>query len=172
MRTILLTLLTVVSLLSFASCGSDRTPDGVLGQLREMPEHRFMYYAPLHIGRCVLTGDDHLNSQAYIASHYGDLVDQGLLEVSQHEKNAWRTVINISLTEQGKGLLDANRSDEEHAFVAVCQLVPDSVLTIGELTIDTLICKYIATIQNVTPFGEFMNFETGKEYQLEIKLRK
>ncbi len=155
------------------SCGGGEiTSDSMLERLRELPEHSTIYYYPLPVGEQMLTGEDHTKSKEYIQNKYGKLIEAGLLNVEIVQKNAWRTLINVSLSEAGEEMSDPNRSDSVFAYVAACRIVPDTVYSVRELTLDTLECSYGTSLKEVTPFGEYLKFIEGKRIDTAIKLKK
>ncbi len=155
------------------SCGGGEiTSDRMLDRLRELPEHSTTYFYPLPIGEQMLTGDDHTKSNEYIQNKYGKLIEAGLVNVEIVQKNAWRTLINVSLSEAGLALSDASRSDSVYAYVAACKIVPDTVYSVREVTLDTIECNYGSSLQEVTPFGEYLEFTQGKKIDAAIKLKK
>lgn len=158
-------LLTITILLF--SCTATVTKEGAIEKLQALPAYNCYYYAPLHIGKAVLTGENHQNPEKYIAEKYGKLIDKGLIEVSINGSNAWRTSITISLTDAGASMSDPRRSDKEHAFVAVCKVRPTVIDTIITHSKDSVECKYHVEQQDITEFGEFLGYQNGKSYAVK-----
>lgn len=148
------------------SCGGEITKEDALSRVSSLAEYQTSFYAPMHVGRQVLTGENHKNSKGYIAKKYGSLVEQGLLEVEVKEDNAWRTVVELSVSEKGKGYLDPRRSDADHAYVAVCRVLPVQVDTLIVHSKDSVECKYVIQQSDITPFGEHLGFEDGLTYNV------
>lgn len=167
MKKLILPLLTLVLLVA---CAQPLTPETALERLRALPEYQTMFFAPFHIGRVVLTSENHVGADKYISEKYGKLIADGLLTVEKKDKNAWRTVLQVSLTEAGMALCDPRRTDEEHAFVAVCRVAPMAVDTLMPVGEDSVMCKYQIQQREVTPFGLFLGFEEGKTFKTKITL--
>lgn len=142
------------------------TADQVLETLKSSQYFTASFFAPMEIGRQVLTEEDHKNPQSYINSKYKQLLGAGLIKVETIQKNAWRTVLSTSITENGKQYLDPRRSSDEHAYVMVCNLVPSEIIKIDTLGVasDTIIYSYKFIESEVTPFGEFLGYQTGKQH--------
>lgn len=163
MKKLLLLFLTLV----FWGCQSKISEENALAKLQSLSQYNCYYYAPMHIGRAVLTGENHDNPDKYIASKYGKLIDKGLIKVTVNGKNAWRTSIDISLTDAAKSMCDGRRSDAEHAFVAVCKVRPITVDTVIVHAKDSVECKYVIQQSDVTDFGEFLGYQNGKTYNVK-----
>lgn len=162
-------LLFLISVTLFG-CSKTVTNESALEKLQSLPQYQSYYYAPIHIGRAVLTGEHHTNPEKYIASKYGKLIDKGLITVTVNEKNSWRTAIDISLTDVAKGMCDSRRSDDEHVFMAVCKVVPIAIDTVIQHTKDSVECHYVVQQSEVTDFGEFLGYQNGKTYSVKHKL--
>lgn len=155
----------VVSCLSSCKLESP-SAEQMLETLKKAPHFTASFFAPMEIGRQVLTEQDHQNPQAYIDSRYRSLLQAGLIKVETVQKNAWRTVINTSITENGKQYVDSRRSSGEHAYVMVCNLRPQEILKIDTLgaTGDTIIYSYRFVESDITPFGEFLGYQANKQH--------
>lgn len=160
-------LLSLFILITFLSCAQEVTKENALEILQSKPTYNTFYFAPFHIGKAVLTGDNHKNPQAHITQKYGKLIDKGLVTVTITGTNSWRTSIMIKLTELGEKMCDQRRSDAEHAFVAVCKLKPIAIDTIIKVSTDSTECKYKIEQRDVTDFGEFLGYENGKVYNVK-----
>lgn len=154
------------------SCSREVTKEDALTRISTMNQYQTMYFAPMHIGRQVLTGENHNAPQIFIDKTYGKLITEELVEVKTKERNAWRTVIHITLTEKGLSMTDPRRSDNEHAFVAVCKVVPVAIDTIIPLGQDSLTCHYVIQQQEITPFGETLGFEVDRKYKVTTVLER
>lgn len=148
------------------SCSRELTPEDALIAISEQPEFQVPYYAPIRVGEQVLTGDNHKNCEEYIRKHYGSLIDAGLLDVKQSDRNTWRTVIDVQLTLKGLAMSDTRRATEDEAFVQVCRMVPvriDEFRTVTEKKV--IECTYVFEERDITPFGEYKGFQQGRTYK-------
>lgn len=153
-------------LLGLTSCSRELTPEAALEQIAAQAEFRMPYYAPMRIGEVVLTGDNHKDAQGYIRKHYGMLIDAGLAEVAVADRNTWRTVIDVQLSEKGRTMADGKRSSEREAYVPVCRMVPvriDELRTLSEGEI--VECAYTFEERDITPFGVCKGFQPGRAYK-------
>lgn len=154
------------------SCAGDFSPQHALNTIAGQTEFENSFCAPLHIGREVLTAEAHKSPNEYIMNKYGNLVKAGLIKVDVGEKNSWRTVINVTLTEGGRAMVNHTRTDkhfeatgEDHVFyVAVCDLVPEKAATVDTVSIDTVGLNYTIIERNITPFGSFLGFVDGRSH--------
>ncbi len=151
---------------AFVSCSRELTPEYAFEQIAEQGEFRMPYYAPMRIGEQVLTRENHQNSQAYIRKNYGSLIDAGLVEVRKAERNMWRTVIDVQLTEKGRGMSDPRRSSDKEAYVQVCRMVPVRVEEFRTISDDRVVeCSYVFEERDITPFGHYKGFQQGRAYK-------
>lgn len=155
-----------VCLLAFASCSRELTPESALEQILAQGEFRMPYYAPMRIGESVLTGENHKDSEGYIRKHYGTLIDAGLVEVSVPERNTWRTVIDVQLSQKGLAMSDKRRSTDKEAYVQVCRMVPVEIDEFRTLSEGNIIeCGYSFEEREITPFGAYKGFRQGRSYK-------
>lgn len=162
MRIIILSLLACLMI----SCKSELTHETALAELAAQSEFQTPFYAPMHFGREILSGDDHKNPQAYLSGHLGKLIESGLVEAKIAESNSWRSVLVISLTEQGRLLSDPSRSDDEQIYVQVCRVTPTKIDSLRVITPDEEVeVSYTFTESEVTPFGEHMEFSNGRTHR-------
>lgn len=148
------------------SCSSPLDSDGALERLVALEEFQAPYYAPLRVGEMVLTGDNHTNSDKYIDKHYAPLIQAGLVQVDRSDRNSWRTVIDVQLTEQGRRLSDPRRKTARKEYVRVCKLVPsqiDSIENVPEQNSAT--CAYTFVEQDITPFGKYLGFAQDRTHK-------
>lgn len=158
-------ILPLVAMLLF-SCNKELTQESALTQLQELPEFQTPFYAPFHIGREVLSGKDHENPQAYISQHLGKLTEAGLLQAKISDKNSWRTVLDIELTEAGIALTDPKRKTENGVYVQVCRVTPIEVTEMRVVEPDKKVeVDYLFAEGDVTPFGEHLEFGNGKKHK-------
>lgn len=147
------------------SCSKELTEKDALDKITAQEEFQNPYYAPMRVGEMVLTGNNYKNVDGYIQKHYGQLIQEGLLSVEQADRNSWRTVIDIQLTEKGLAMSDKRRGDQQKAYVAVCQMVPVKIDELRIVTEDKVIeCSYTFEEQDITPFGKFLKFQEGRSY--------
>lgn len=148
------------------SCSRELTPEDALKQIVAQDEFQMPYYAPMRIGESVLTGDNHKNSQQYIRKHYGPLIDAGLVEVKNADRNTWRTVIDVQLTDKGKAMSDGRRTTEKEAYVQVCNMVPVKIEEFRTVSEGNVIeCTYWFEERDITPFGAYKGFQAGRSYK-------
>lgn len=148
------------------SCSKELTPEEALISIVEQPEFQVPYFAPIRVGEQVLTGDNHKNSDEYIRKHYGSLIDAGLLEVKQSDRNTWRTVIDVQLTQKGLAMSDKRRATDDEAYVQVCRMVPVRIEEFRTVTENKVIeCTYVFEERDITPFGEYKGFQQGRSYK-------
>lgn len=155
----------VVSCLS--SCKAEApTAEQMLETLKSSQYFTASFFAPMEIGRQVLTEDDHKDPKSYIDSKYKSLLEADLIKVETVEKNAWRTVISTSITENGKQYIDPRRSGDQHAYVMVCNLAPKEIMKVDTLGAegDTIIYSYRFVEIDVTPFGELLGYQNDKQH--------
>lgn len=148
------------------SCSRELKPEDALKQIAEQDEFQMPYYAPMRIGELVLTGDNHTNSRQYIRKHYGSLIDAGLVEVKNADRNTWRTVIDVQLTAKGKAMSDGRRMTDREAYVQVCRMVPvriEEFRTVAEGNV--IECSYVFEEREITPFGMYKGFREGRSYK-------
>lgn len=152
------------------ACAGDFDTEKAIADIRSQSEFSHPLYAPLHLGLEVLTGENHINPDAYIKGKYATLLDAGLLAYNIKAKNSWRTLVELSLTEQASEMLDKVRTDDfqKHQgendifYVAVCNLKPENVLLVDTIAADTMSVKYQIVERDITPFGRYMGFEDGR----------
>ncbi|MEG2755840.1 MAG: hypothetical protein RR931_04450 [Mucinivorans sp.] len=162
--------ITILAIILLTACSEPMTKEDALAQLASQPEYNSYFYAPMEIGRTVLSGDDHKKSNEFIKSHYGPLTSQGLVEVELRGKNSWRTVIFVSLSPKGEQMSDPRRADSTHCYVAVCRLKPvavDSLVAKG----DSTLCLYTIEQSELTPFGIHLGFKDKTQYHLQTMLK-
>lgn len=148
------------------SCSRELTPEDALKQIVAQDEFQMPYYAPMRIGESVLTGDNHKNSQQYIRKHYGPLIDAGLVEVKNADRNTWRTVIDVQLTAKGKAMSDGRRTTQKEAYVQVCNMVPVKIEEFRTVSEGNVIeCTYWFEERDITPFGTYKGFQAGRSYK-------
>lgn len=157
---------TAIVSVSLSSCSKELTHKAALSELAALPEFQKPYYAPMRVGELVLTGTNHKDTPGYIRTHYGLLIGAQLLTVQEIDRNSWRSVIDIQLTDKGLERSDPRRRSEKEAYVEVCRMVPVRIDTLRVLSPDQIIeCDYTFQEQRITPFGVFRGFEQGREYQ-------
>lgn len=157
--------LIVASLLTVA-CSSELTQESALKQLQELPEFQQPFYAPFHIGREVLSGDDHKQADQYIRNHLGKMIDAQVVQCKAIDKNSWRTVIEITLSEKGRSLSDPNRSTSNQCYVQVCKVTPNQVTAIREIEPGKKMeVDYTFIESDITPFGEHLEFKDGRTHK-------
>ena len=87
----------------------------------------------------------------------------GLLEVKQSDRNTWRTVIDVQLTQKGLAMSDKRRATDEEAFVQVCRMVPVRIEEFRTVTENKVIeCTYVFEERDITPIGEYKGFQKGR----------
>lgn len=148
------------------SCSRELTPEEALKQIAAQDEFQMPYYAPMRIGELVLTGDNHKNSGQYIRKHYGSLMDAGLVEVKNADRNSWRTVIDVQLTPKGRAMSDGRRTTDREAYVQVCRMVPVKIEEFRTVSEGNVIeCSYVFEEREITPFGTYKGFREGRSYK-------
>ncbi|MDE6500022.1 MAG: hypothetical protein K2K83_04880 [Rikenella sp.] len=148
------------------ACSRELTPEYAFRQISEQGEFRMPYYAPMRIGEQVLTGENHKQSQQYVRKQFGSLIDAGLVEVKTTDRNMWRTVIDVQLTEKGRAMSDPRRAKDKEAYVQVCRMVPvriEEFRTVAEGKV--VECSYCFEEQDITPFGHYKGFKQGRSYK-------
>lgn len=163
---------TLLASLLLTSCAGEFTPEEALVTIASQSEFTDSFCAPLHIGREVLTAENHKDPKAYVESKYGVLVRAGLVKAEIGEKNSWRTVINVTLTDEGRKMVNQKRTDEhckvtgeDHVFyVAACRLAPEKMIKVDTVSSDTLRIDYLIVERDITPFGEFLGFVDGRSH--------
>jgi len=153
------------------SCGP-MTKEDAMEQIRNKSVYSSFFYAPLHIGRQVVTLDPGVTLSDFIKERYGTLQDAGLVEIEILKESSWRNVFCVKLTEKGMKLSDARRSDEEHVFVPVCRIQPVVIDTLIPLDGGDMECRYVIEQNEITPFGVFLGFEKGKRFPIIDTLSK
>lgn len=153
-------------LLSVLTACGPMTKEDALDELSEKEVYNQYFFAPIHIGKQVAALDEGVSLDSYIEEHYGLLQSAGLIEIEILTRSSWRNVYSVSLTDKGKELCDKDKSDDEHAFVAVFKVVPVSVDTLIPLEDGRVECKYVIEQRDLTPFGTFLEFEQGRKYHL------
>jgi len=151
-------------------CGP-MTKEDAMEKLSEKEVYNSYFYAPIHIGKQVAALDEGASLDTYIEEHYGLLQSAGLISIDILSRSSWRNVFAVSLTDKGRELCDKERSDNEHAFVAVFKVVPESVDTLIPLEDGRMECRYVIVQKDLTPFGEFLEFDEGRKYHLIDTLR-
>ncbi len=165
-RTLSLALFGLIALGSLISCSKELTHKAALSEIASLPDFQKPYYAPMRIGEVVLTGANHQDTEAYIRTNYGILIGAELLTVREIERNSWRSVIDIQLTQRGLERSDPQRGNQKEAYVEVCRMVPIRVDSLRVLSQGQIIeCDYTFAEQEITPFGVFRGFEQGREYK-------
>lgn len=150
----------------FSSCSRELTQEDALAKIVEQDEFRMPYYAPMRVGELVLTGENHKGYKEYIRQHYGSLVDAGLVEVTAADRNTWRTVVDVQLTQKGRAMSDSRRAGDKEAYVQVCRMVPVKIEEFRTLSEGNIIeCTYSFEEREVTPFGAFKGFQQGRSYK-------
>lgn len=165
-RVLRYTILYSITALLTLSCKSDLTSEQALSALQNLPEFNAPFYAPFHVGREVLSGDNHKRADEYIREHMGELLKSGVVQVKTLESNSWRTVIEVSLSEQGKALSDPSRATEEKLYVQVCRVKPIEVTQLkatGESG-DTIMVDYTFAESEITPFGKHLEFVDARQH--------
>ncbi len=165
-------LLIIASLLFSVGCAGEFSSSDALYAIGTEPEFEEYYYAPLHIGKEVLTADNFKDPKAFIAKKYGSLIEAGLVKAVEVGRNSWRVVLRVELTEKGEQMADMGRSGEYHKrtgrddvyYVAVCNLVPEQVVNVELIGRDTARVEYTIVQRAITPFGKFLGFSEGVEY--------
>lgn len=157
-----------LALLAMVGCSAPIDRQTAIEKLRQLPEFQTPFYAPLHVGREVLTGDNHKNPDTFLAQRYGQLVDKGLIEAKIESKNSWRTVTQIALTDQGRRLEDPRRATDDRVYVQVCNFQIDSITQFELLDPDgkTARCRFIFSETDITPLGEFLGFSPGRQHTM------
>lgn len=151
--------------ISLFSCkNSAPQPEVMLQDIKKSEYFSSPFYAPMSIGRHILTESDHKNPSNYIKTNFGELIELGLLDAKVVEKNSWRTILDIKLTEQGAKFSDPRRSNHEQAYIMVCDICPTTINRVDTLGManDTIIYHYTINQSNITPFGKKLGFEDGK----------
>lgn len=161
----------LISLL-LTSCAGPLTKEKATEQLSASSEFSTPFYAPLHIGKQILTADNHDNPQSFIKDKYGLLIDAELLEVKIEKSNSWRTTIHIGLTEKGRAMSDTRRADDEHVYVEVCRLMISSIDTLKPISQDGKVveCGFRFQEDNITPFGQHLGFQQGRTHSTKRTL--
>ncbi len=148
------------------SCSGELTSESALEQIAAQAEFRMPYYAPMRVGEVVLTGDNHKDSKGYIRKHYGPLIDAGLAEVAVADRNTWRTVIDVRLSEKARAMVDGGRSTEREAYVPVCRMAPVRIDEFRTLSEEGIVeCAFTFEERDITPFGLCKGFQQGREYK-------
>ena len=163
----------LLMLLGLAGCAGELTPEKAADAIGSQTEFQQPFCAPLHLAPQVLTGENYNDPNAYVRAKYGPLLDAGLVEVQLGGKNSWRTILRLGLTEKGKALEDASRTVDDMAYVEVCRLKVDSILSLEPLGAgDTVLCRYRIVQRELTPFGEYLGFMDGKFHVHERRFAK
>ncbi|MFI3287446.1 MAG: hypothetical protein R3Y61_03120 [Rikenellaceae bacterium] len=153
-------------------CAGEFSEDEALYKLQGLEEFTEYFSAPLHIGDEILTEANHSEPMGYALGKYGVLVDEGLLEVEVGKANSWRTVLRVSLSDEGRRYYNEQRTESYRAlsgaddvyFVEVCHLVPERVVSVRALDEDRVEVDYIIVERDITPFGEFLEYSAGNEH--------
>lgn len=153
-------------------CAGEFSSDEALSTIASQNEFTESFCAPLHIGREVLTAENHKDPKAYVDGKYGSLIRAGLLKVDIGEKNSWRTVIDVTLSDEGRKMVNTKRTEkhmeltgEDHVFyVAVCRLAPEKMISVDTVSADTMSLQYAIFERDITPFGEFLGFVDGRTH--------
>ncbi len=175
-----LSLIIGASTLLLSSCAGEFSADDALETIQKQNEFNVAFCAPLHIGREVLTGDNYKDPKAFVEARYGELVKAGLLTAQIGEKNSWRTIVDVVLTDEGKKMMNVERTaeyqkavnEDDIFYVAVCKLTPQSVIKVDTLPGDTMQLTYTIVEHSLTPFGKFLGFEEGKRHTHSRKFTK
>lgn len=162
----------LVGCMLLVGCAGEFSSDEAVQTIASRSEFKESFCAPLHIGHEVLTAENHKDPKGYVDSKYGKLITAGLIRAEIGEKNSWRTVINVQLTDQGRKMVNLARTDEhmevtgeDHVFyVAVCRLSPETVTKIDTVSSDTMSVNYLIVERDITPFGEFLGFVDGRSH--------
>ncbi len=167
---------------TLVGCAGEFSPEKALLKIQKEPEFTTTYSAPIELGRQILTGDHHKNTQKFLKNQYGAIIDTEMVEVKTVEANSWRTVIEFSLSEKGLKLFDKNRTQshtgqggEENKdiyYVAVCQLVPEQVLGYTQPSPETAKVTISVVERGITPFGTHLGFTDGRSYEIERTFTK
>lgn len=159
-------LFAIITSAGMMACSGELTQEDALKQIVAQDEFQSPYYAPMRIGELVLTGENHKKCQDYIRKHYGKLIDAGLVAVECSDRNTWRSVIDIQLTEKGKAMADSRRSTPKEVYVHVCRMVPVQIEEFRTLSEGNIIeCTYLFAEKEVTPFGDYSGFQEGRTYK-------
>lgn len=155
-----------------ASCAGEFDSQTGLNDIASQSEFVTPLYAQLHLGREILTGDNHTSPDAYIKAKYAVLLDAGLINYTIKEKNSWRTLVELSLTDAATTMTDKARTAQFQAesgendifYVAVCNLRPQTVLSVDTVAKDTMRLCYQIAERDITPFGRYLDFEDGRTH--------
>lgn len=166
--------------LLLSSCAGEFTTDNALSTIKSQDEFNTIFCAPIHIGNEVLTGENYTNPKRFVEQKYGKLVKAGLVTAQIGEKNSWRTLLNIILTEDGEELLNSERTEAHRKtskekdifFVGVCSLMPTKITRVDTLAQDTIQVTYTIIEHEITPFGEFLGFTDGDSHTHKRKFTK
>lgn len=157
---------------AMVGCAGEFEPEVALSQIGAQSEFGKPLYAPLHLGREILTGENHTNPDKYINAKYAVLLQAGLVGYNIKEKNSWRTLVELTLTEKANSMVDKARTDDFQAqsgendifYVAVCDLKPQSIIALDTIAADTIKMHYVIAEHGITPFGTFLGFEDNRTH--------
>lgn len=153
-------------------CAGNFEAETGLAQIASQGEFAHPLYAPLHLGREVLTGANHTDPKGYMDGKFRTLLDAGLIKYEIKEKNSWRTLVELSLTDKASKLVDGDRTakfqreqgEDDMFYVAVCSLVPQTIVGVDTLCSDTMCIRYNIEERDITPFGAFLGFQDGRTH--------
>ncbi len=177
---LLLAISAVATLGLLNSCAGEFSTEDALASIADEPEFETAFCAPLNIGKEVLTGENFKDPKGFVERKYGELMHSGLVEAKIGEANSWRILLEVVLTEEGKKLMNEQRTDkyrkesgkDDVCFVAVCNLVPEGPTEVKELEDNIVKLSYRIVERDVTPFGKFLGHENGQIHHHSRKFEK
>lgn len=158
--------------MGMVGCAGEFSEDDALFELQSLGEFCEPFAAPLHIGDEILTEANHSDPMAYVEKKYGVLEREGLITSEVGKANSWRTVLRISLSEEGMKYYERERTEkyrqytgeQDVYFVDVCTLSPESITSVRPLSEDMVEVTYTIIQRDITPFGHFLEYKEGVQH--------
>ncbi len=163
---------TIGAALLLGGCAGEFDAAEGLSQIQGLEEFNEPFSAPFKAGAEILTDKWFENPQSYLEEKYSLLTQAGLIEAAIGEKNSWRALVSVKLTQKGEEMLDVERTEiheksgaeDDKIFVHVCDLRPEKIVKITPIGTDTVEMTYTIVEKNLTPFGEYLGFAQGREH--------
>ena len=131
-----------------------------------LPEYQTPFYAPVAIGKVIISGEDNDKAEAVMQERFKKLIAADMVEVKKESSNAWRTVFNVSLTSNAQNICDTRRTNDEFAYMPVCTMKPVRLISTEANSDSTVLCKFVIEQQNITIFGDHLGFKPLVEHEM------
>ena len=168
----LIKLFALISIMLASSCEGKISPENAMEHINNLPEYQTAFFAPINIGKVVITSDNNSKADDELHKKYQKLIDAGMVEVKKDSENVWRSAFNVVLTDKAKNMCDTRRSNDEIAYMPVCVMKPMKLISALENTDSTLLCQFVIAQKDITVFGEYLGFEPDVEHQMSYTFKK